>query len=165
MSNSLNYRQCKGRVWVGMCHIFPSCISAAQLQLPGQTTMLHLYPFHFPNFITPWDPWHTSDYKGTYTKTCLHSTFTSRVHFIEIIHCTTELRMYPDDFARAQIHSTDNDWYCLCHIPSHPSWPSPVPSILFGKSGARLYPAENDSAKIKSFLLDQRTDPRHSRAR
>lgn len=57
------------------CHIFLSCISAAQvaqLQLPGQTAMLHLYPFHFPYFITPNHLWHTSDFVKALIQTLVY---------------------------------------------------------------------------------------------
>lgn len=37
-------------------------------------------------------------------------------------------------------------------VPSHTSWPIPMPSIPFRKPGVRLYPAENSSVQNKKFF-------------
>lgn len=79
-------------------------------------------------------------------ETCLHSTFTWQKFSL---HYRAQ---QPDHFVMTEIHSTDSDWYCLCHISSPPSWPISTPSILFGKSAAKLFSGENDSAKNKKVF-------------
>lgn len=131
----------------------------------GQAAMLHLYPFHFPSLHLTIFSMHLiikaliqrlvyiqhSLYRPTLQTlfTALHS---SRGSLITLLwHQFIPLTVTGIVCATSPV------------IPLNPSLCRQF--CLGSQIGAQLHPAENDFAKIKRFLLDQRIDPRHSIAR